>query len=143
MSRILIPKGTGQRGDSIGKDYNEIRPEDSADERAAKLEAWIAKRVGEHIAGKLPDREWKIVVDLKNQMLIVACDSISNNKGWHIKMAGRTIHDLQVKGLYAASEILERHNLARTKRFDADVIETLERDAKDDVITPDSDPEPI
>lgn len=143
MSRILIPKGMGRRGECIGEDYNCIEPYDDEPLRKAKLEAWMAKRVGEYIVAKLPDREWKVVVDLQGQILIVACDSISNTKGYHIHMNGRTIHDLQIEALKAASEILERHNVARTKKFDADIIETLARDSQDNVISADSAPEPI
>ena len=53
------------------------------------------------------------------------------------------MHQLEVKAVMAAGEILERHELSRNKRFDADQFEHLIRDRYDNVITPDSKPEPI
>ena len=104
---------------------------------------WIAKRVGEAVAQKYPKREWKVIVDIPNEMLILGCDSVSNVKGYHIKMVGRTIKQLQKKALYAAGEILERHNITRNRIFDEDILETLDRDFMDSVITADSAAEPI
>lgn len=143
MSKILTPPWFKRYGADIGKDYNEIRPEDSHDTRKAKMEAWIAKRVGEKVAQKYPNREWKVIVDIPNEMLILACDSVSNVKGYHIKMVGYTIKQLQKKAVYAAGEILERHNITRNRIFDEDILETLDRDFMDSVITPDSAAEPI
>lgn len=143
MSKILLPVGSGRSAETITGDYNEIYAHDNEDERKAKLEMWIAKQVGEKLVAAYNNRQWKVIVDLKNQMLIVACDSISNNKGYHIKMAGRTIHDLQEKAVRAAGEILERHNLTRARKFDPDIIETLARNSQDDVIATDAEPEPI
>jgi hypothetical protein len=144
--RVLIPKGSGRRGDddgTLGKDYNTIEPTDTMDERRAKLEAWIAKQIGMELMRKYDQREWKVIVDIENQMLIVACDSISNHKGYHIKMLHRTIDELQKRAVMAAGEILERHNVARSRRFNPDVLETLARDAFDNVVTADSAAEPI
>lgn len=146
MSRILLPKGMGRRGDddgTLGKDYNEILPSDSHDVRKAKVEGWIAKQIGMELMRKYDQREWKVIVDIENQMLIVACDSISNHKGYHIKMLNRNIEELQRRAVMAAGEILERHNLARSRRFNPDELETLARDAFDNVITADSAAEPV
>ena len=143
MSNIILPRSIGQQGDCIGEDFNEIRPEDSENVAAARVEAWIGRKVGEFIAEKLPNRHWGVHVDLPNKMLVISCDSVSSEKGWHIHMAGRNIHALQVKALSAANEILERHNLTRAKKFNPDEIETLDRDQYDNVITPDSAAEPI
>ena len=140
MGRILTPRGYG---DTIDEDYNEVYITDSQDAKKAKLEQWIAKNIGEVLVKKFPNRQWKVIVDIPGEMLIVACDSISNEKGYHIKMAHRNIEELQRRAIFAASEILERHNITRNRKFDADVIETLDRDTKDNVVTPDSDPEPI
>ena len=144
--RVLLPKGMGRRGDddgTLGVDYNTIEPTDTMDERRAKVEAWIAKQVGMELMRKYDQREWKVIVDIENQMLIVACDSISNHKGYHIKMLHRTIDELQKCAVEAAGEILERHNIARSRRIDPDVFETAVRDAFDNVITADSAAEPI
>lgn len=140
MGRILTPRGTG---DTVTADFNEINLTDSQDQKKAKLEQWLAKGIGTRLLNTYPNRQWKVVVDIPGQMVIVGCDSISNTKGYHISMIGRSRHDLEDKAIFAAAEILERHNLARTKHFNADQIETLARDAQDNVITPDSAPEPI
>ena len=58
-------------------------------------------------------------------------------------MIGRTLHDLEERAVKAGGEILERHQLTRAKLFDADIVETLDRDFMDNVITPDSAAEPI
>ena len=142
-NKILIPKPIGEQGDCVGEDFNEVRAEDSENAAVARTEAWIGKNVGEYIAGKLPSRHWKIHVDLPNKMLIIGCDDISNEKGWHIHMKRRNIHDLEVKALFAANEILERHNVSRNRKYNPDEIETLNRDSFDNVITPDSAAEPI
>jgi len=140
MGRVLTPRGYG---DTITEDHNEIYLTDSQDQKKAKLEQWIAKKIGEVLVKNFPNRQWKVIVDLPGQMLIVACDSISNEKGYHIKMAHRNIEELQRRSIFAASEILERHNITRNRKFDADIIETLPRDTKDNVIASDSAPEPI
>lgn len=143
MRRILTPPGFKQYGTDITEDYNEIRPWDSKDARKAKLEAWIAKAVGKSLTRHYPNREWKVIVDIPGGMLVVACDSISNYKGYHIRLEGRNIQDLQERAKFAAGEILERHNVARSRRFDADILETLNRNSKDEVITSDSAAEPV
>lgn len=144
--RVLLPKGMGRRGDddgTLGKDYNTIEPTDTIDERRAKVEAWIAKQIGTKLMQTYDQREWKVIVDIENQMLIVACDSISNHKGYHIKMLYQTIDELQKRAVMAAGEILERHNVARSRKFNPDTLETLQRDAFDNVVTADSAAEPI
>jgi hypothetical protein len=127
----------------LGKDYNEILPEDDHSVRKAKLEAWIARQIGTNLMKIYDQREWKVIVDLENQMLIIGCDSISNHKGYHIKMLHRTIEELQRRAIFAAGEILERHNISRQRKFDPDVLETLPRDRFDNVISTDSKAEPI
>lgn len=136
----LLP-GTRRGLDTIWKDYNEIEVTDTMDERKAKLEMWIAKRVGTALMQSYNQREWKVMVDLEGQLLIIACDSICNFKGFHIKMYQRTIEELIVQAKMAAGEILERHNVSRNKHFNPDHLETLARDAHDSVIAVDSAPE--
>ncbi len=143
MSKILLPVGSGREGNSFTDDFNEIEMYDDHDTRKAKLEQWIAKKVGTKLVAAYNNRQWKVIVDVENEILIVACDSLSNYKGYHIHMAGRTIHQLEERAVMAAGEILERHNLARSKKFDPDIIETLARDSFDNVITADSAAEPI
>lgn len=141
-TRLALPSTVKRGPDTVWKDYNEINLEDSTDERKAKLEQWIAMRVGTKLMQHYNQREWKVHVDLEAGMMIVACDSICNFKGYHIHM-DKTIDELERRAVMAAGEILERHNLSRAKKFDPDIIETLARDAKDSVIATDSAPETI
>lgn len=136
--RILLP---GINGREITKDYNTIYLHEGTDERRAKLEMFIAKRVGEKVAATYPNRQWMIDVDLPNQMICVQCPSVSMTKGYHLHFNRRTLHDLQLAAVKAAGEILERHNVSRARVFDQDILETLPRDLRDNVIAPDAAPE--
>jgi len=134
-ARILLP---GINGREITADYNKIYLHEGTDERRAKLEMFIAKRIGERVARAYPNRQWMIDVDLPNQMVCVQCPSVSLTKGYHLHFRNRTIHDLQLAAVKAAGEILERHNVSRSNVFNPDILETLPRDLRDDVIGPDS-----
>jgi hypothetical protein len=127
----------------VWKDYNEIQPGDTMDERKAKLEQWIGMRIGKLLMEHYNQREWKVMVDVENQMLIIGCDSICNFKGYHLHMNKYTMEELERRAIEAAGEILERHNVSRSKRFNPDHLETLARDAQDSVIAVDSAPEPV
>lgn len=140
MGRILTPRGYG---DTITEDFNRIDLTEGDDVKRSKLEQWFAKNIGTALVRNFPNRQWKVIVDFDGGMLIIGCDSVSNTKGYYIKIKNRSIKELQKRACYAAAEILERYNLARSRRFDADKLETLVRDARDEVITADSAPEPI
>lgn len=141
--RIELLPGTKRGPDTVWADYNEIKLDDTADERKAKLEQWIAMRVGKVLMEHYNQREWKVMVDVENQMLIIGCDSICNYKGYHLHMNKYTMDELERRAVQAAGEILERHNLARSRKFNPDQLETLARDAFDSVIATDSAPEPV
>lgn len=141
--RLVLPPTMKRGPDTVWGDYNEINIDDSLDERKAKLEQWIAMRVGSVLMKHYNQREWKVIVDIEGGILIVACDSICNIKGYHIKLESRTIDELERRAVMAAGEILERHNVSRARNFDPDIIETLARDAHDSVIADDSAPEPV
>ncbi len=147
MSKIYVP-GVRNRGDgeNVTGNFNELYLESQKDlrsKRIAKLEMKIAGRIGAKLVRKYNNRQWKVQIDLAGGMLIIACDSISNHKGYHIHTRGRTIHQLEARALQAAGEILERHALSRNKIFNPDNFEGLIRDQFDNVITPDSVAEPI
>jgi len=141
--RILIPNGRGRDLTQVTGDFNQIEVYDDMDTRKAKLEMWMAKKVGTAVHEKYRGRQWKIMVNLEGEMLVIACDSISNYKGYHIHMVGRNIHELSELAVKAAGEILERHNLARSKHFNPEKFEDLPRDSFDNVIATDSRAEPI
>jgi hypothetical protein len=141
--RIKLPPYIKRGPDTVWGDYNEINIEDSQDERKAKVEQWIAMQIGSKLMRVYNQREWKVIVDIPGQMLIIACDSVSNEKGYHISMVGRNVEELQRRAIMAAGEILERHNVSRSRNFNADNLEDLPRDSMDNVIAPDAAPEPV
>lgn len=130
-------------GREVVDDYNEINMLELESTKVAKLESWMAKGVGQVLMNTYPNRQWGVTVDLEGQMIMISCPSVSHTKGYYISMVGRSLHDLQEEGKRAAGEILERYNLSRERHFDADIIETLDRDLSDEVISPDAAPEPI
>lgn len=132
---ILTP---GVNGKEIPKDYNTIFVHEGTDEVRAKLEAFIAKKIGEDLVVHYPNRQWGVEVDVPGQMVTILCPSVSLTKGYHIHMRKHTIHGLQERARTAAGEILERHNLSRARVFDPTILESLKRDSKDDVIATDS-----
>ena len=147
MSKIYVPgaKNKGNGVDITGN-FNELYlalANDLREKHLAKLEMKIAGRIGAKLVARYNNRQWKVIVDLKGGMLIIACDSISNEKGYHIHTRGLSIHELEKRSLQAAGEILERHTLARSKKFNPDNLEGLIRDQFDNVIAPDSAAEPI
>lgn len=136
--KVLVP---GLNGREITADYNKIFLHEGTEERRAKLEMFIAKRIGEHVAQTYPKRQWSVEVDLDAQMVVLMCPSVSTQKGYHLHFHTRTIHDMQLAAAKAAGEILERHNISRASAFNPEVLETLARDLRDNVIAPDAKPE--
>ena len=99
--RIHLLPGTKRGPETVWADYNEIDVADNVDERKAKLEQWMAMRVGSELMKHYNQREWKVMVDLEGELLIIACDSICNFKGYHIKMHKRTIGELIERAIMA------------------------------------------
>lgn len=141
--RIQLLPSTKRGLDTIWHDYNQIEATDTEAEKRGKLEQWIAKRIGTELMRVYNQREWKVIVDIENLMVIIACDSICNFKGYHLHMNKYTIDELIERSKEAAGEILERHNVARSRKFNPEQLEHLARDARDSVIAPDSAPEPV
>jgi hypothetical protein len=143
--RLVIEKDPRSKGDGsiITGDFNEIKIVDADHEKVAKEQLRIAQAIGARLVKAYNNRQWKVIVDIKGGMLIIGCDSLSNEKGYHIHMANRTLHDLEEQAVRAAGEILERHSVSRLITFNPDTIETMSRDVYDNVIGPDSAPEPI
>lgn len=137
---LLVPGRSVGR--EIVKDYNEINLLELDDVKQAKMESWIAKRVGTRLMETYPNRQWGVGVDISGGMIYVMCPSLSLTKAYYISMSGRTVHDLGIEAVRAAGEILERYNVSRSRVFNPDHLETLERDLRDEVVSPDAVPEP-
>lgn len=141
--RIQLLPNTKRGPDTVWADYNEIEATDNDDEKRGKMEQWIAMRIGTELMRHYNQREWKVMVDIEGEMVIIACDSICNFKGYHLHMMKYTIEELITRSKAAAGEILERHNVSRSRRFNPEHLETLARDSQDSVIAVDSAPEPV
>lgn len=110
----------------ITKDYNEIHLFEDDEKKTAKLEMWIAKRLGGRLVDAYPNRQWGVEVDIPGQMVIVTCPSLSLEKGYHIAMFERTIMDLEQRAIMGAGEILERFGISRNRKFDHSVIDSMD-----------------
>lgn len=119
-------------------DYNEIDMMEAESAKQAKVEMWIAKAIGTKLVEHYPNRQWGVQVDTDTGIIIITCPSLSTEKGYHIHMKNKTLFDLTEQSVMAAGEILERFNLTRAKNFDPEKLETLARDAQDQVISPDA-----
>lgn len=132
---LLIP------AESSIVDYNGVViGEETQRRERAQVEFWIAKQLGTSLARVYPNRQWRVNVDSANEIIVVGCDSVSMEKGYHIHMRNRNIHELQQRAIKAAGEILERHNISRRNAFNPEHLETLKRDVRDNVIAPDAAP---
>lgn len=124
-------------------DYNYVDVMESKDSKTAKLEMWIAKALGTRLANTYPNRQWGVSVNTEGGTVIILCPSLSTEKGYFLHMKNYNLRRLEERAVIAAGEILERHGLSRNRHFDADILETLDRDIKDQVIATDSAPDPL
>lgn len=123
----------------IGEDHNRIWIHEGDDVRQAKLEMWIAKKLGEHLVEQYPKRQWGVEVDIPGRMVIIMCPSVSLNKGYHLHMRGDTLDGLCKRAETAAGEIMERYGLSRNRAFNPDNLENLKRLFNDEAVSADSD----
>lgn len=135
----------GKLGRDVTADYNQITCDtrDSVEQNTAKLEMWIAKNVGTPLGQTYPNREWSVRVDCEAGYIAVQCPSVSLRHEYILHLKGSNIHDLQERAVMAAGEILERYGLSRERRFDADILETLDRDHTDEVRVQGTSADPI
>lgn len=131
------------KGRQIRDDYNVIHDLELTEVKYAKLEMWIAKNIGATLERHYPNRLWVVQVEIPQRMVIIMAPDLSREKGYYLPMGDSTIHQLQDRAKTAAGEILERHGVARDKRFNSEKLADLVRDFKEEVITSDSAPESI
>lgn len=124
-------------------DYNTIDEMESENSKIAKMEMWLAKGIGEQLLNHYPNRQWGVQVNIQGQTVIITCPSLSKEKGYYIHLKNETPMELAMRAVNAAGEILERYNLSRARKFDSGIIETLDRDHKDEVISVDASPEAV
>jgi len=143
MTDIIIPRNGVDR---IFKDYNEIDRYDinePADIARKKQELVLCDHLGREILNHYPNREWKIIADFVGGIVIIACDSLSLNRGYFIRLEGKTVNEITKKAVTACGEILERFNISRNKYFNSDELETIKRDFQGEAIASDAAPENI
>lgn len=117
--------------------------EEHHDREVAELEFWLARNVCVAVVNTYPNRNWSVVADAEGGVLILLAPDLSKFKGHFIHMGRKTLHELQTQAIKAAGEILERHGVSRSNVFKPEFIEGLKRNARDEVVTADSAPEPI
>jgi hypothetical protein len=130
-----------QKGRAPVIDYNEVNLLETDDAKRAKLEYWIAKRVGEALIGAYNNRQWECIVDLDARVLVVKCPSLSLTKGYYLNL-GRPIHELCAAAVRAGGEIMERYGITRGRITDSKMFDALPQ-RRDEVIAKDAAPEPI
>lgn len=144
MIRGRVPIIGGMKGKLPVIDANYIRPQDSFEARAAKMEFYYAKAIGEALVAAYPNRQWSVNVDLRNEMIVIGCPSLSNTKGYHLHLRHDNLPLLITRARRAAGEILERYGVTRGRIINPDILEALPRGLRDEVIGgSDTAPEPI
>jgi hypothetical protein len=118
-------------------DFNEAKPVESHEEKAAQVEFWIAKRIGEDLVKAYPGRQWNVNVDTRNEIIIICLPTLSKKEGYHLHMRRDNLAALLPRCRKAAGEILERFKMSRSKIIDPYDIEQLPRDAQDNAVTAD------
>lgn len=138
--RMMVKGGAGDR---VYGDYNTIDMMEAESSKIAKIEMWMAKAVGTKLARTYPGREWGVQVNVMGGIMVITCPSLSNEKGYHLHTMGKNIYDLEAAAVRAGGEILERYGISRRAQFDSDILETLDRDFKDEVLSADAAPEAL
>lgn len=125
---IIIP----HRGREFAKDYNTIDLAETPEVNLARIESWVAKRLGTKLTKLFPNRDWWVKVDMKGGIVIVGCPDVSPIHGYHIKLT-RSINEIEgmLKGV--GGEILERERLTRGKTTE-ELVEAAARDFRDVVV---------
>jgi hypothetical protein len=128
----------GEKGADPVTDYNQAQAGESHEAQAMKLEFWIAKQIGTDLCRTYPNRQWHVDVDSRNQVIVIACPSLSKRMGYRLHMRRDTVADLIPRCRRAAGEILERFGVSRGKILDPMTLEVFPRDVRDDAIAADA-----
>ena len=137
MERSRFYAGDKGKPQNHIQDYNAPVASQSHEDKAAAVEFWIAKRIGEDLVRTYPGRQWMVNVDTRNEVIIICMPALSKKEGYHLHMRRDTIAELLPRCRRAAGEILERFKQPRSRIIDPFDIDQLPRDLRDDVIAPD------
>lgn len=132
----------GEKGRDPITDFNAADPGASHEGKAAGLEYWMAKHIGEDLCRVYKSRQWHVDVDTRNKIIVIAAPSLSKLMGYHLHIRdGETMPQLIDRCRRAGGEILERYNVTRARNTDPLIIEEgLARDRRDNVISADALP---
>ena len=117
-------------------DFIVIDLTDNDNVRKAKLEMWVAQRLGSELLRIYPKRNWRITVDTEAGIAVVQEPDISQTKGYVLSL-DRSLADLEQQMMRVGGEILERARLSRDTVFDPERLERVLRDFRDEVVSPD------
>jgi len=138
MTNIIVNRKA--LGQSIHSNLNGIDLDNTPDKRTAEMEMTICNRIGFQLVKHYPGREWKVICDINGGMVIIACDSLSNSRGYFLPFDNSTMVELEKRAVKACGEILERFNISRNRKFNSDDLETIERDFTGEAIASDAIP---
>jgi len=127
----------GEKGKDSLTDFNSAQKGESFEEKAMRLEYWIAKQIGTDLVKTYPNRQWHVDVDSRNSVIVISCPSLSKREGYRLHMRRDTIAELLPRCRRAAGAILERFNVTRGKIIDPYTFEAMPRDLRDDVVCAD------
>ena len=142
LSKPEVPMVKMVRGgaDPVHTDYNYIDDMESLSQKVAKMEMWIANKIGTALVNTYPGRQWGVRVDLPGGVMVILCPSVSSEKGYHLHLKGDTIDTMEARAVRAGGEILERYGISRNRRVDEKAIEAdLKFNFKDEAIAMDDE----
>lgn len=119
-------------------DYNGMIIGESADADTMRMEYWLAKQVGADLVKHYPNRQWLVDADIKNEVIVISCPSLSKRMGYRIHIKRETVAQLLPRTRRAAGEILERFGVSRGRVIDPASLEAFPRDVRDDAIAKDA-----
>ena len=128
----------GEKGKDAVVDYNEPQKSASFEYTAEQVEFSIGKQIGTMLCKVYPNRHWHVDVDVRNEVIVIGCPSLSKTLGYRMHTRCDSMPELLNRAKMAAGEILERYNVTRARVIDPAMFDDMPRDVRDDVIAPDA-----
>ena len=125
------------------KSFKEEQVEIQDKNDRSELEKWIAGKIGTAIQKQYPRMRWGVLADTAGQYVLIICPVISQTKGYYLHLHRYTMHELEIRAVQVAGEILERHGVSRHQLLSTDNVEAMPRDLRQNIIATDSAPVPI
>jgi hypothetical protein len=129
---IIIPGRHAKRGQIVDHNTIELTEKDSEEQAQAKVEMWVANRLGARLVKIYPNTNWNVQVDMTGGTVVVSNPDVSSKRGYHIDL-NRSINEIEQMLGSVGGEILERGRLARAG-VDPDDVENRVRNLRDEVV---------